>query len=159
MAVAPALGALLVLAALTPAPAAAAPPTIVPALQDGFQDVPVITGLSTPMAVRFAPGVDSRIFVADKSGVVLAFERPLDGSPTQVVDLSTETIDMVDRGMLGMALDPNFSTTAFMYPLYTRDAMIGGTVPRGTTSARTGRGDGAGCPWPAHGSCGCESTC
>ena len=36
-----------------------------------------------------------------------------------------------DRGLLGMALDPQFTTgRPFMYVLYTHDAAIGGTAPR-----------------------------
>ena len=35
-----------------------------------------------------------------------------------------------DRGLLGMALHPNFPTTPYVYVLYTHDAAIGGTAPR-----------------------------
>ena len=35
-----------------------------------------------------------------------------------------------DRGLLGLALHPNFPTTPYVYVLYTHDAAIGGTAPR-----------------------------
>ena len=41
-----------------------------------------------------------------------------------------------DRGLLGLALDPNFPTDPYVYVLYTYDAAIGGTAPRwGTPGA------------------------
>ena len=40
-----------------------------------------------------------------------------------------------DRGLLGMALDPNFPTKPYVYVLYTYDAPIGGIAPIwGTTT-------------------------
>ena len=34
-----------------------------------------------------------------------------------------------DRGLLGLALDPDFPAKPFIYVLYTYDAPIGGTAP------------------------------
>ena len=46
-------------------------------------------------------------------------------------DLSTKVHDFWDRGLLGLALDPQFTTgRPFVYALYTHDAAIGGTAPR-----------------------------
>ena len=34
-----------------------------------------------------------------------------------------------DRGLLGLAIDPDFPAKPFIYVLYTYDAPIGGTAP------------------------------
>jgi hypothetical protein len=91
--------------------AAAGPPTI---SEDGFTDS-AITGpntLEAPTAVQFVPGVSNgRFFVAEKMGVVKMFDGPGDGSATQVIDLRTAVADFGDRGLLGMALAPSFTTS------------------------------------------------
>jgi glucose/arabinose dehydrogenase len=130
----------LALIALTAAaPAAAAPPA--PALP-GYQDVAVVDAVESPMAVRFAPPPDGRIFVAEKSGVVLAFDAPHDPVPDVVVDLREEVYDFYDRGMLGMALDRDFALNRRMYLLYSRDAPIGGSPPAYGDDCEDATGDG-----------------
>jgi glucose/arabinose dehydrogenase len=97
-----------------------------------FQDVPLATGLTAPTTVKFVPtALGNRMFVALKSGVVLAYDQPQDPNPIQVLDLSTEVHDFWDRGLLGMALSPGFNESGgTMYLLYARDAAIGGAAPR-----------------------------
>jgi len=115
------IAAALVLAVLAlAAPASALPP--------GFDATPVFSGLVNPTSVRFAP--NGTVFVAQKSGTVQAFDGPNDTTPTQVVDLSTETYDYWDRGLLGMAVDPGYPARPYLYLMYTRDAPPGGTPPR-----------------------------
>ena len=96
--------------------------------QPGFQDTVALSGLTNPTVVRFAP--DGRIFVAEKSGIIRVFQNLSDTNPVVVADLSTNVYNFWDRGLLGMALDPNFSTNHTIYVLYAYDAAIGGTAPR-----------------------------
>jgi glucose/arabinose dehydrogenase len=131
----PALAATLAFVVLTVAPASADLPT---PSQPGFRDVALTFDLPSPTAVEFAPGMDGRMFVALKSGVVLAYDRPKDPSPETVIDLSADVHDFWDRGLLGMALDPAFASNGYMYLLYARDALINGSSPRW----------GDGCPTP-----------
>jgi glucose/arabinose dehydrogenase len=98
-----------------------------PAVPPGFNDTIAISGLTYPTVVQFAP--DGRIFVGEKGGVILEFDSLSDPSPTTVADLSTNVYDYNDRGLLGLALDPNFSTTNYVYVLYTLDAPIGQQPP------------------------------
>ena len=56
-----------------------ASPCLSQTLPSGFQDSAVITGLTLPMAVRFAP--DGRIFVAEKSGLIKVFDSLQDPAP------------------------------------------------------------------------------
>ena len=95
-------------------------------LPPSFQESTVLSGLSFPTAVRFAP--DGRVFVAEQSGVIKVFPG-LGGTPTIFADLSPEVQMTGDRGLLGLALDPNFPIAPYVYALYTRDAPIGGSPP------------------------------
>jgi glucose/arabinose dehydrogenase len=96
-------------------------------LPTGFVDSQVLCGLTQPTAVRFAS--DGRVFVAEKSGVIKVFDSLGDSSPKIFADLSSEIHDYTDRGLLGLALDPSFPTTPYIYVLYTYNAPIGGTAP------------------------------
>ena len=111
------------------APGATAAAPLQPVL-GGFRDELVMEGLESPMAVRFAPPPDGRVFVAEKSGRIRVYRGVDDREPAVVVDLSEEVHDFWDRGLLGMALDPAFAVNGRLYVLYTRDAAIGGASPR-----------------------------
>jgi len=117
-------------------PAAAAVPA-------GFQDAAVLSGLSEPTALQFAP--DGRVFVAEKNGLIKVFHGLSDTAPTIFADLRTQVHNFWDRGLLGITLDPQFSTgRPYVYVLYTHDAALGGTAPRwGTADASSD-----GCPNP-----------
>ena len=97
-------------------------------LPSGFQESTVFSGLTQPTAVRFAS--DGRIFVAQKNGLLLEYDSLSDPTPTTVADLRTAVDDYWDRGLLGLALDPNFPNSPYIYVLYTYDAPPGGTAPR-----------------------------
>ncbi len=105
-------------------------------LPAGFQETVVFSGLTNPTVVRFA--ADGRVFVAEKSGLIKVFDSVLDPTPTIFADLQTKVHNFWDRGLLGMALHPNFPITPYVYVLYAHDAAIGGTAPRW----------GDGCPNP-----------
>src|SRR5688500_4721900 len=91
----------MLLLAVLAAPAAAAPPP-------GFQETVALSGLTLPTAVRFAP--DGRIFVAEKRGTIQVFDDFGDPTPTQFADLRQRVFNGWDRGLLGLALDPQFTT-------------------------------------------------
>ena len=96
-------------------------------LPDGFQEDVVFSGLNLPTALRFAP--DGRIFVAEKSGLVKVFDSLDDAMPVVVADLRTNVHNYWDRGLLGLALDPGFPDSPYVYLLYTYNAPPGGTAP------------------------------
>jgi glucose/arabinose dehydrogenase/PKD repeat protein len=98
------------------------------AVPTGFTDTAVISGLTSPTNAVFAP--DGRVFVSEKSGLVKTFDSLADTTATITADLRTQTQDFWDRGLLGMALDPQFPTRPYLYVLYTYDAEPGGTAPR-----------------------------
>ena len=58
------------------------------------------------------------------------FDNVNDTTPTVFADLRTNTHNYWDRGLLGMALDPQFNTgRPYIYVLYTYDGTIGGPAP------------------------------
>jgi glucose/arabinose dehydrogenase len=113
-----------------------------PTVPAGFHDTALITGLSSPSVVQFAP--DGRVFVGEKGGVVLEYDTLNDPTPTVVADLSTNVYDYSDRGLLGLALDPGFTTNAYLYVLYTLDAPIGEQPPVYNDACSNGNGCVAG---------------
>jgi glucose/arabinose dehydrogenase len=111
-------------------------------LPTGFQETIVFGGLSEPTVVQFAG--DGRVFVGEKSGLIKVFDNLSDSSPTVFADLRTKVHNFWDRGLLGMALAPNFPSTPYVYVLYAHDAAIGGTAPRWGTAGASSDG----CPTP-----------
>ncbi len=122
------------LAGGAPAGAATLPP--------GFQESTAFTGLNQPIAVEFAP--NGRVFVAEKSGIIRTFTDLSDSTATQFADLRTQVHNFYDRGLMSIAVDPNFPADPYVYVYYVHDAAIGGTAPRWGTEGQTSDG----CPNP-----------
>jgi PKD repeat protein len=78
--------------------------------------------------VRFAS--DGDVLVAEMHGRVKRFDGLGDPTPETVLDLTRNVHGFWDRGLLGIALDPNYASNQRIYVLYTHDAAIGGTAPR-----------------------------
>ena len=98
---------------------AAPAPSRAATLPPGFQDVEVLTGLTKPMAVRFAP--DGRVFVAEKSGIIRVFDDLQDTTPTLFADLQSKVHNYWDRGLMGIAIDPAFPSQPYVYVSYAYD--------------------------------------
>jgi glucose/arabinose dehydrogenase/uncharacterized membrane protein YgcG len=98
-----------------------------PALPAGFQDEVAFPELSKPTAVRFAP--DGMVFVAEKNGKIQVFGDLEDETPELFKDLTVETYDHGDRGLLGLAVDPDFPAQPYVYALFTYDHVIGSGKP------------------------------
>lgn len=100
------------------APAHARPPHA-EVLPPGFKAEVIVGGLEWPTTFAFAP--DGRIFIAEKAGRVkiwkdgITYAQPL-------LDITDEVNNFVDRGLIGMALDPNFAENGWIYLFYTWDA-------------------------------------
>ena len=93
----------------------------------------------TVNAVRFAS--DGRVFVAEKNGRINVFDSLTDTTPTVFADLNVNVYNFWDRGLLGLALDPNFPTNPYVYVLYTYDHELGSAAPaprRGTPGVLLG---------------------
>src|SRR6476659_1313887 len=120
-------------------------PAAASTLPSGFRDSVVLSGLVNPTVLQFAP--DGRIFVGQKNGVIKVFQSLTDTNPVTVADLSSEVDDYWDRGLLGLALDPNFPASPYVYVLYAYDAPPGGTAPTWNDACPTPPGPTTdGCP-------------
>ncbi|MEY2434133.1 MAG: hypothetical protein QOC92_3858, partial [Acidimicrobiaceae bacterium] len=93
-----------------------------------FQDSIVISGRVEPTVVRFSP--DGRVFVGQKDGRIYVYQSLTDTSPTLFADLNVDVYDYWDRGLLGLALAPNFPSDPHIYVGYTYDGVIGGPSPK-----------------------------
>ena len=104
-------------------------------LPPGFEQTTVISGLRAPTAIEFAP--NGRVFVAEKSGIVKTFDSIGDTTATVFADLRTQVYNYSDRGLLSLAIDPDFPAEPYVYVFYVHDAEIGGTAPRWGTAGAT----------------------
>jgi len=86
---------------------------------EGFiSEVVIGSGLNLPTAIAFAPG--NRIFIAEKRGVVKVWQN---GAllPTPFIDIQDEVHNYGDRGLLGLAVHPDFPAKPYLYLLYSYD--------------------------------------
>jgi glucose/arabinose dehydrogenase len=85
----------------------------------GFTETEVAGGLTGPAALDIA--ADGRVFFAEQSGTIRVVQDDhLLSAP--FADLSTEVDGTGERGMLGIALDPNFNINRYVYVYYTANA-------------------------------------
>jgi len=80
----------------------------------GFTDTLVAGGLNQPTACQFAP--DGRLFIILKGGTVRIFKN---GSLVPTPALNLQVTDNSERGLLGIAFDPGFTSNHFIYLYYT----------------------------------------
>ena len=101
-------------------------------LPTGFNQVLVANGISSPTVFEFAP--DGRIFVAKQNGEL----RIIDNGallPTPFLSLSVNSSG--ERGLLGIAFDPNFATNNFLYLYYTPTGAANNRISRFTANGNT----------------------
>lgn len=95
----------------------------VDAVPEGFQREYFYGGgtgtnnLVYPTNLEFAPDGSTRFFVTEKRGVIKTASAP--GVPMSVVaDMKSVTHSFWDRGMLGLAVHPDYPETPYLYVLY-----------------------------------------
>lgn len=74
------------------------------------------TGLANPVAMKFAP--DGRVFFTEQAGKVRVFKNGV-LLATPFLDLSSQVDSSGERGLLGIAFDPNFTSNNYIYIYYT----------------------------------------
>ena len=85
-----------------------------PDLPPGFAKTQLAHGLQNPSVFAFTPNGD--IYIGEQSGAILIYRN---GAvlPTPIVTLNTDGSG--EKGLLGLALDPNFAANGYMYVSYT----------------------------------------
>jgi glucose/arabinose dehydrogenase/PKD repeat protein len=103
-------------------------------LPTGFTLEVVASSLNLPTAFVTLP--DGRILIAEKDGVVRLYK---DGAlqPTPFMDIRNRVSTFTDRGLLGLAADPDFATNGYIYLLYTYENDA--TDPEGPKTGRLAR--------------------
>jgi glucose/arabinose dehydrogenase len=101
-------------------------------LPSGFSESVVASGISSPTAMEFAP--DGRLFVCQQNGQLRVIKND--------VLLSTPFLTVTpdsngERGLLGVAFDPNFSNNQWVYIYYT----VPGSPAHNRVSRFTASGD------------------
>jgi glucose/arabinose dehydrogenase len=101
------------------------------ALPTGFAETRIATGLASPTAMAFAP--DGRLFVTQQGGALRVIKN---GALLAQPFLTVSVDSSGERGLLGVAFDPNFASNNFVYVYYTTSASpIHNRVSRFTASA------------------------
>ena len=80
----------------------------------GFTDAVVASGLSNPTAMALAP--DGRIFVCEQGGALRVIKNGV-LLPTPFLNVTVNSSG--ERGLLGVAFDPNFVSNQLVYVYYT----------------------------------------
>ena len=88
--------------------------TIVPT---GFVDEQVVGSLPNPTSMTFAP--DGRLFVSLQGGDLRVIKN---GALLSTPFVSVSVDSAGERGLLGVAFDPNFATNNYVYIYYTQSA-------------------------------------
>lgn len=103
-------------------------------LPSGFSDGNFAGGLSRPTAMEFAP--DGRLFVAEQGGALRVIKQ---GNllPGPFVSLTVDSRG--ERGLLGVATDPNFSVNRYVFVYHT----VPGTPAHNRVSRFIANGDKA----------------
>jgi len=83
-------------------------------LPTNFVESQIASGLTNPTAMAFAP--DGRLFVCQQGGQLRVIKNGI-LLPTPFVSLTVDSAG--ERGLLGVAFDPNFATNQFVYVYYT----------------------------------------
>ena len=100
-------------------------------LPTGFTELQIASGLSNPTAMALAP--DGRIFVCEQGGQLRVIK---DGSLLAAPFVSLTVNSTGERGLLGVAFDPNFANNRFVYVYYTATTpAVHNRVSRFTASA------------------------
>lgn len=101
-------------------------------LPAGFSEALVANGLISPTAMQIAP--DGRIFVCQQGGQI----RVIKNGALLQQPFATLSVDATgERGLLGLAFDPNFTTNRYVYVYYITPE----PAPRNRVSRITANGD------------------
>lgn len=99
--------------------------------------VDAFPGLSfdRPTVLTHAGDGSGRVFIAERAGVVRVFDGTPDAiSSTIVLDLSAKVLTGSERGLLGLAFDPDYTSNGFVYLRYSTSTSTPGQNHRDVTS-------------------------
>lgn len=80
----------------------------------------VVTGLNQPIKLLFSPVQNSLAYVAEKSGVIRVADMTT-GASSVMLDIRDQVNEHQDRGLLDIALHPDFANNPYLYAYYVAD--------------------------------------
>ncbi len=95
----------------------------------GFSQVLVANGISSPTCFSFSP--DGRIFVAQQNGQLRVIKN---GGLLVTPFVSLSVNSSGERGLLGIAFDPNFVSNSYIYLYYTLSTASNNRISRFTAN-------------------------
>jgi glucose/arabinose dehydrogenase len=101
-------------------------PVTPPAVPDLVSDynvtlAPVATGIVAPIAIEFSPANSSIAYVASQAGTITAVNIDTGANLGVVLDIEAKTNFASDRGLMDIALHPNFPNEPYIYAFYVVD--------------------------------------
>ena len=108
---------------------------------DTVLGVAVASGLNQPIAIEWLP--NGSMLIAEKDGVVKTMTNGI-VSPTPFIDISDIVNGVRDRGLLGMAVHPQFALHPYVYLLFTYDPPEVFNQAAGSLAGPDGKGNRAG---------------
>lgn len=122
-----------------PAPVLGVTPLSLP---PGFVDEVVVSGLFLPKAMAFTP--DGRMLIVERGSASSTDENIAsvrvfkNGSLLAQRALTLNVCGNGERGLLGIAVDPNFATNGYVYLYYSRQSSSGSTCGQNSWPGSTG---------------------
>lgn len=96
-------------------------PRLAPAvLLPGFAEFAAASGLSNATAMELAPS--GKLYIAEQAGTMEVWQNGIRLRANFFANTSLRTQTVSERGLLGLALDPNFASNHFVYVYYTTTA-------------------------------------
>src|SRR5215208_2532961 len=90
------------------------PRQLLTTLPSGFAETQVVTDLHSPVSMSIAP--DGRVFYTEQGGKLRVVKN---GQLLSTPFLTVTTPATVERGLIGVELDPNFASNGFVYTYHT----------------------------------------
>ncbi|MFW7413411.1 PQQ-dependent sugar dehydrogenase [Demequina sp. SO4-18] len=132
---------MLLVAALGSVVLVASPPSAMadtePLSLEGFSDEAVLTtGISEPISMEFLP--DGRMLVLQKGGQIKIGNPATVPMATEVYLTLTDLDNNAERGLIDIAIDPNFTSNGYVYLYYHPKSAGKGRIARFTHVENTG---------------------
>jgi glucose/arabinose dehydrogenase len=98
------------------------PPSDPPLVSDyDVVSEPLIRGLSRPINIEFSPVDPGTAYVAEQSGLISAYDVASGTRLGTFVDIRDKVNSYADKGLIDIALHPDFPDTPYLYAFYTVD--------------------------------------
>ncbi len=79
----------------------------------------VVTGLSSPVFVTNANDGSNRLFIVEQGGIIKVLQ-PGSSTPTNFLNITSRVLSGGERGLLGLAFHPQYTTNRRFFVYYTR---------------------------------------